>query len=62
MKNPRAVKNKWKPVDLDANVINGNLEGLIGIEECTDYNLSDLIADDRVSCIGFEDYMYTTTF
>lgn len=53
MKNPQTVKNTWKPVDLDTNVINGNLEGLIGIEECTDYNLSDIIASNKVNCINF---------
>lgn len=32
---------KWKPVHMDGVSVNTNLEGLIGIEECLDYNQHD---------------------
>lgn len=39
------MKNKaqqWKPVALDSEFFLGDVEGLIGIEECTDYELPEV--------------------
>ncbi|KAG5880257.1 hypothetical protein JTB14_027322 [Gonioctena quinquepunctata] len=35
--------SKWKPVEINGNLISGSLDGLIGIEECTDYDLEDVL-------------------
>lgn len=35
-------KNNWKPVEIDGDVFTGGVEGLIGIEVCTDYNADTL--------------------
>ncbi|CAH0551697.1 unnamed protein product [Brassicogethes aeneus] len=41
------MKN-WKPVEIDGNVFSSGFEGLIGIEECTDYDLGDLVETKNV--------------
>lgn len=33
---------QWKPVALDSQFLLGDIEGLIGIEECTDYELAEV--------------------
>ncbi|XP_077277605.1 ATP-dependent RNA helicase DDX24 [Temnothorax americanus] len=35
----RATNNGWKPVTLEGTLLSNDIEGLIGIEELTDYNL-----------------------
>lgn len=35
----RASDNGWKPVTLEGTLLSNSIEGLIGIEELTDYNL-----------------------
>ncbi|XP_011866612.1 PREDICTED: ATP-dependent RNA helicase DDX24 [Vollenhovia emeryi] len=35
----RANNNEWKPVTLEGTLLSNGIEGLIGIEELTDYNL-----------------------
>lgn len=35
----RANNNGWKPVTLEGTLLSNDIEGLIGIEELTDYNL-----------------------
>jgi len=35
----RTNNNGWKPVTLEGTLLSNNIEGLIGIEELTDYNL-----------------------
>lgn len=35
----RANDNEWKPVTLEGTLLSNGIEGLIGIEELTDYNL-----------------------
>lgn len=32
----------WKPVALDASLLEGDFEGLVAIEECSDYDLQNL--------------------
>lgn len=32
-------KSTWKPVSLDGSIFTAGIDGLVGIEECTDYNL-----------------------
>lgn len=41
MKRKRLLNMKWKPLELDATLLNGNFEGLVGIEECSNYDLED---------------------
>lgn len=38
------IKNNWKPVKLDSSVFIDNIDGLIGIEECTDYDLNEFVS------------------
>lgn len=35
----RTNDNEWKPVTLEGTLLSNGIEGLIGIEELTDYNL-----------------------
>ncbi|XP_050509203.1 ATP-dependent RNA helicase ddx24 [Diabrotica virgifera virgifera] len=35
------IKGNWKPVAIDSNVFSGDMTDLIGIEECTDYDLNE---------------------
>lgn len=35
----RTNNDGWKPVTLEGTLLSNNIEGLIGIEELTDYNL-----------------------
>lgn len=35
----RTNNNGWKPVTLEGTLLSSSIEGLIGIEELTDYNL-----------------------
>ncbi|CAG9838438.1 unnamed protein product [Diabrotica balteata] len=35
------IKGNWKPVAIDSNVFSGDITDLIGIEECTDYDLNE---------------------
>lgn len=35
----RVNNNEWKPVTLEGTLLSNGIEGLIGIEELTDYNL-----------------------
>ncbi|CAH1163482.1 unnamed protein product [Phaedon cochleariae] len=32
----------WKPVKIDYNILSGSVDGLIGIQECTDYSLQNI--------------------
>lgn len=41
-------KYSWKPVEIDGSLFSGGTEDLIGIEECTDYELSDLVLTTKV--------------
>jgi len=38
-KSKRVSDNGWKPVTLEGALLSNDIEGLIGIEELTDYNL-----------------------
>nr|XP_023015527.1 ATP-dependent RNA helicase DDX24-like [Leptinotarsa decemlineata] len=40
--------SKWRPVEIDRNLLSGQLEGLVGIEECTDYDL-DVISSKKIA-------------
>lgn len=39
MKAKRINDSEWKPVTLEGTLVSNGIEGLIGIEELTDYNL-----------------------
>lgn len=43
----KITANKWKPVHMDGVSVNVNLEGLIGIEECLDYNQHELSSQKK---------------
>lgn len=53
------VKNSsshsWKPIQLDEAFLNTDIDGLVGIEECTDYDSSQIISNRNVSNL-----LYTT--
>ncbi|XP_018568314.1 ATP-dependent RNA helicase ddx24 [Anoplophora glabripennis] len=36
-----AIKSNWKPVEIDSCVLTGGVDGLIGIEVCTDYDANN---------------------
>ncbi|VEN61847.1 unnamed protein product, partial [Callosobruchus maculatus] len=36
------MKTNWKPIEIEGNLLSGGLEGLVGIEECRDYDLNDI--------------------
>lgn len=38
----------WKPVEIDGTLFNGGASDLIGIEECTDYNLDEFNSRNKV--------------
>ncbi|XP_074042289.1 ATP-dependent RNA helicase DDX24 [Leptinotarsa decemlineata] len=40
--------SKWRPVEIDRNLLSGQLDGLVGIEECTDYDL-DVISSKKIA-------------
>lgn len=40
--------NSWKPVEIDGSIFNGGAEDLIGIEECTDYEINNLVFSKKV--------------
>lgn len=44
-------KNSWKPVEIDGVLFNGGAEDLIGIEECTDYDINNLVFSKKVIII-----------
>lgn len=37
------TKNNWTPIQLDGSVFVNGADGLIGIEECTDYDLNQFV-------------------
>lgn len=44
MKNTQRICNpKWKALEIDRSVFKDNIEDLIGIEECTEYDLEDTL-------------------
>lgn len=47
------VASKWKPVQLDGALFgNAMCEGLIGIEECTDYDGGSIFTSKKVTGNG----------
>lgn len=44
-------KNKWRPVELKSAVFSDGADGLIGIEECTNYDLGDILRHQEVGQI-----------
>nr|CAI5824205.1 unnamed protein product [Callosobruchus analis] len=41
------MKTNWKPIEIAGNLLSGGLEGLVGIEECRDYDLNDIIQQNE---------------
>nr|CAH7726720.1 unnamed protein product [Callosobruchus chinensis] len=37
------MKTNWKPIEIEGNLLSGGLEGLVGIEECSEYDLNEVI-------------------
>lgn len=54
-------ESKWNPIVLDSSFLKGDIEGLVGIEECTDYNLS-YVVQESVSIITLSLYKINTMF
>lgn len=43
--------NSWKPVAIDGILFSGGAEDLIGIEECTDYEINSVVFSKKVILI-----------
>lgn len=52
-------KNTWKPLEIDGSLFNGGAEDLIGIEECTDYEINNLVNAKKVSYISLDSIVIT---
>lgn len=39
---------KWKALEIDGSIFKDNIEDLIGIEECTEYDLEDVVTIRKV--------------
>lgn len=50
-------KYSWKPVEIDRSLLSGGIEDLIGIEECSDYEINDLVLSKKVK-LGLVYFMY----
>lgn len=51
---------KWKPIELDGSVFTGDCEGLVGIEELTEYDLSQFKrGSDKIITVGSPEHKKT---
>lgn len=50
---------KWKPIELDGSVFTGDCEGLVGIEELTEYDLGQFKGRDRIIAVSSPEHKKT---